>query len=84
MNTKGLEFVAQGKVGFYDLGEPPEPGPHQILIKTVYSGITNGTERHRLLTEHGYGRGQYPARVGYQVVGPIVAVSFALYLHIFD
>ncbi len=75
MKTRGLEFVAQGKVGFCDLGEPPEPGAKQILIETVYSGVTNGTERHRLLTEHGHGKGQYPAREGYQVVGPIVGVG---------
>ena len=57
MKTRGLEFVAQGKVGFCDLGQPPEPGAKQVLIETVYSGVTNGTERHRLLTEHGHGKG---------------------------
>ena len=75
MKQIGLEFVAQGEVGFYELEAPPDPGPEQVLIETVYSGVTNGTERHRLLTEHGYGRGNFPARTGYQVVGPIVAVG---------
>lgn len=78
MKTIGLEFVGQGEVGFYEVGDPPDPGPTQVLIETVYSGVTNGTERHRLLTEHGFGQGRYPARVGYQVVGPIVAVGSAV------
>ena len=80
MQTRGLEFVAQGEVGFCDLGDPPEPGAKQVLIETVYSGVTNGTERHRLLTEHGLGKGQYPARTGYQVVGSIAEVLSLIHI----
>lgn len=75
MRTTGIEFVSQGQAAFCKLGEPPEPGPRQILIETKYSGLTNGTERHALLGEHGYGGRHYPGRHGYQHVGEIVAVG---------
>jgi len=55
---------------FYNLGEPPDPGATQILIRTHYSGITNGTERHALVGDFGYGGG-YPGRHGYQHVGVV-------------
>lgn len=75
MQGIGLEFSSRGEVGFHDLGDPPSPAAREILIETVFSGITNGTERHALLTEHGYGGGSFPCRHGYQQVGKIVAVG---------
>lgn len=70
----GLEFPAQGQMGFYDLGPPPEVGPGQALLLTLYSGITNGTERHGLMADHGFGGG-YPGRHGYQHVCRVAAVG---------
>jgi len=61
---------------FIDLGEPPAPGPTEVLIRTKYSGLTNGTERHALLGEHGWTH--YPARSGYQHVGVIEATGEAV------
>jgi len=75
MRSTGLEFVAKGKVGACELGDPGEVGPTQMLLETKYTGITNGTERHALLVEHGYGRGQFPSRHGYQHVSEVVAVG---------
>jgi len=75
MRTTGIEFVGQGQAAFCELGEPPEPGLGQVLIETKYSGLTNGTERHALLGEHGYGGRSYPGRHGYQHVGEIAAVG---------
>jgi len=74
MHNIGIEFTELGKMGFYDLGQPPAPGPSQILIRTHYSGITNGTERHALMADYGYGGG-YPGRHGYQHVGVVEAVG---------
>jgi len=74
MHNIGIEFTACGKMGFYGLGTPPAPGPTQILIRTHYSGITNGTERHALMGDFGYGGG-YPGRHGYQHVGVVEAAG---------
>lgn len=74
MHNIGIEFTARGEMGFYDLGPPPAPAPTQILIRTHYSGITNGTERHALMGDFGYGGG-YPGRHGYQHVGAVEAVG---------
>ena len=76
MRTLGLEYTAPGETAFCDLGEPPDVQPTEILIATRYSGITNGTERHALLGEHGWG--QYPSRHGYQHVGEVVAAGEAV------
>ncbi len=74
MHNIGIEFTARGEMGFYGLGTPPAPGPTQILIRTHYSGITNGTERHALMADFGYG-GSYPGRHGYQHVGVVEAAG---------
>ena len=74
MHNIGIEFTERGKMGFYDLGQPPAPGSTQILIRTRYSGITNGTERHALMADFGYGGG-YPGRHGYQHVGVVEAAG---------
>jgi len=74
MYNIGIEFTARGEMGFYDLRIPPDPGPTQILIRTHYSGITNGTERHALMGDFGYGGG-YPGRHGYQHVGVVESVG---------
>ena len=74
MRNVGIEFPAQGQMAFFDLGPPPEVGPGQALLETLYSGITNGTERHGLMGHHGYGGG-YPGRHGYQHVCRVAAVG---------
>jgi len=74
MHNIGIEFTARGEMGFYELGNAPDPGPTQIIIRTHYSGITNGTERHALMGDFGYGGG-YPGRHGYQHVGVVEAAG---------
>lgn len=66
MRNVGVQFPAQGEMEFYDLGEPPKLAAGQVLLETLYSGITNGTERHGLMGDHGWGN--YPGRHGYQHV----------------
>ena len=66
MRNIGIEYPEKGKTGLYELGHPPAPGPRELLLRTVYSGITNGTERHALLGEHGWK--DFPGRHGYQHV----------------
>jgi 2-desacetyl-2-hydroxyethyl bacteriochlorophyllide A dehydrogenase len=73
MRELGIEFAAPGEIRFIELGAPPAPGAMEILIETRYSGITNGTERHALVGEHGWRR--FPGRHGYQHVSQVVAVG---------
>ncbi len=69
MGNIGLEFKARGAAGFCDLGPPPAPGPTELLTRTRYSGVTNGTERHVLMNDSGHVR--YPFRFGYQHVSVV-------------
>lgn len=73
MREIGIEYPARGEMRLCELGPPPEPGPTQILLETRYSGITNGTERHTLMSDHGYAT--YPGRHGYQHVARVAAVG---------
>ena len=74
MRNVGVEYPEQGRAAFCDIGTPPAPGPTEILIRTEFSGITNGTERHALMGEHGW-KGNFPSRHGYQHVGIVDAVG---------
>jgi NADPH:quinone reductase-like Zn-dependent oxidoreductase len=69
---KGIMFVAKERAAIQD--EPvPARGPGKILCKTIYSGLTNGTERN-VLTGGNYG-GSWPSRCGYQNVGRVLEVG---------
>jgi bacteriochlorophyllide a dehydrogenase len=77
MRNMGIEYPAPREAQFCDLGEPPEAGSTEVLIRTVYSGITNGTERHALLGEHLW-EGAFPSMHGYQHVGRIEKAGSAV------
>ena len=55
-----------------NLQQEPTPvcGPGQVLCETLYSGLTNGTERNVLMGGN-YG-GRWPYRMGYQNVGRVI------------
>lgn len=74
MDNVGIEYTEPGRMAFYDLEPVPSLAPSEVLIRTAYSGVTNGTERHSLLGEHGWA-GHFPSRNGYQHVGRIEAVG---------
>ena len=78
MRCTGIEFPERGKMEFCELGEPPDPGSTQVVLETLYSGITNGTERHGLMADYGWGA--YPGRHGYQHVSRVVASGDAVEL----
>lgn len=69
---RGVLFVAKGQAA---LQEEPAPacGPGQILCRTLFSGLTNGTERNVLMGGN-YG-GTWPGRCGYQTVGRVIEVG---------
>lgn len=76
MRTIGIEYPAKGRMHFKELGDPPKLAPTEVLVHTHYTGITNGTERHAMMGEHGWG--QFPSAHGYQCVGTIDAVGSAV------
>jgi 2-desacetyl-2-hydroxyethyl bacteriochlorophyllide A dehydrogenase len=69
---RGIIFSGKGKTAFQD---EPTPGCSQgtVLCQSVYTGLTNGTERN-LLMGGNYG-GTWPSRCGYQNVGRVLAVG---------
>lgn len=73
MRTIGIEYPAPNRMHFCELGDPGELSPSQILIRTEFSGITNGTERHAMLGEFTWKH--FPGRHGYQHVGIIEATG---------
>ncbi len=64
MKNIAIEYPRRGEMQFVDIGEPLRTSATEVLIRTRYSGITNGTERHALLGEHGFTL--FPSRHGYQ------------------
>ena len=72
MKCIGIEFPELGKTRLFDLPDPPQPGPTEIVTRTLFSGVTNGTERHSLMADFG---SRFPARSGYQHVSVIEEVG---------
>jgi len=68
---KGITFIEKGKAAFV---EEPEPvcKPDTVLLKTLYSGLSNGTERSFLMSLHYGWEAPYPKRIGYQHVSEVV------------
>lgn len=72
MKKIGIEFPKLGEARKIDLPDPPQPGPTEIVTRTLFSGVTNGTERHTLMADFG---SRFPARSGYQHVSVIEEVG---------
>ncbi|MCK4602280.1 MAG: hypothetical protein KAU28_07425, partial [Phycisphaerae bacterium] len=79
MRSLVMQLMPDGrreKVLRTDWPEPPAPEGNQFKIQTLFSGITNGTERNNLL------RGNYavpdealPVGYGYQNVGRVIELG---------
>lgn len=66
---KAIWFVKKGTARLEE--DPmPEMTSDSLLLQTVYSGLSNGTERNKLMGGN-YG-GEYPDRLGYQLVSRVV------------
>ena len=72
---RGIIFPAKGQAS---LQEEPTPGaaPGTALCRTLYTGLTNGTERNVMMGGN-YG-GRWPSRCGYQNVGRVLAVGMGV------
>jgi len=69
---RGLMFVEKDKAALQDEATPV-CSPGQILCRTLYTGLTNGTERNFLVG--GNYCGSWPSRCGYQNVGRVLEVG---------
>lgn len=72
MKSIGIEFPKLGVARKFDLPDPIKPGPTEIVTRTLFSGVTNGTERHSLMADFG---SRFPARAGYQHVSVVEEVG---------
>ncbi|MBT3273184.1 MAG: zinc-binding dehydrogenase [Spirochaetales bacterium] len=70
---KGIWFTARGKTEFME-EDRPVCKPGTALLKTRFSGLSNGTERNKLMGGN-YHSGSYPDRIGYQHVSEILEVG---------
>lgn len=66
MKARGVVFTAPEKVEVWDV-EVPEPGPRDVLIRVLYSGVSIGTEG--WILKNGYKGVTYPLVTGYQHCG---------------
>lgn len=71
--TRLKEDRTREKVLVADWPEPKGPGGNQVKTKTLYSGITNGTERNDLIGgNYASSDESLPAGWGYQNVGRVI------------
>lgn len=78
MKTQAVVFAEPNRVEIREM-ETPDPGPGQIGIKTVYSGVSQGTERWSLTGRYGHYDHDYtqyyPCSPGYQAAGVVDVVG---------
>jgi 2-desacetyl-2-hydroxyethyl bacteriochlorophyllide A dehydrogenase len=67
---KGILFVEQGKTALQE-EDTPTVQRGKLLCQTLFSGLTNGTERN-VLCGGNYGGRKWPNRCGYQNVGRVL------------
>jgi len=78
MKTPAVVFAGPGQVEIREM-EVPEPGPGQVGVRTIYSGVSQGTERWALTGR--YDRfasdpaAAYPCTPGYQAAGIVDVVG---------
>jgi 2-desacetyl-2-hydroxyethyl bacteriochlorophyllide A dehydrogenase len=69
---EGIMFTAKGRAELID--EPtPQCKPGHMLMRTIYSGLSNGTERSFLMG--GPYSAPYPSRLAYQHVSEVIEVG---------
>ena len=70
--TRAIFYPEKGRMAFRDLPSPVcEHGT--ILCESIFTGLTNGTERNMLLG--GNYAGRYPIQFGYQNIGRVLEVG---------
>ncbi len=82
MKSKAVVFTEKGQVCYQDV-DTPNPGPEDVVIRTKYSWISNGTEGSFLKCERVDGiqpwlpgmKKPYPMVPGYQKVGIVEGIG---------
>jgi 2-desacetyl-2-hydroxyethyl bacteriochlorophyllide A dehydrogenase len=78
MKTHAVVFPEPKRVELREM-EVPDPGPDEVAIQTVYSGISQGTERWALTGRYGHFdvdfSAYYPCSPGYQAAGVVEALG---------
>lgn len=75
---KKLIFAAPGVPALVDEAMPV-PTADALLLRTLYSGISNGTERNQMLAGNYNARADFPFRqAGYQTVSEVVDIGSAV------
>ncbi len=78
MKTHAVVFPEPERVAVREM-EVPDPGPDDVAIRTVYSGISQGTERWALTGRYGHFdvdfSAYYPCSPGYQAAGVVEALG---------
>ena len=72
MKARGVVFTASEKVEVWDV-DLPDPGPKDVVIKVLYSGVSTGTEG--WILKNGYKGVTYPLVTGYQQCGVLEKVG---------
>ena len=69
-------FPAPGRVEIWTV-TLPDVGPHDVLVRTVSSGVSQGTERWLLTDRYRWANGipQYPHFPGYQAAGVVEEIG---------
>jgi 2-desacetyl-2-hydroxyethyl bacteriochlorophyllide A dehydrogenase len=78
MKAPAVVFPGPNHVEIREM-EVPDPGPGQVGIRTVWSGVSQGTERWALTGRYGHWdrdyAASYPCSPGYQAAGIVDAVG---------
>ena len=78
MKTQAVVFVEPNRVEIREM-EIPDPGPGEVGIRTVCSGISQGTERWAITGRYGHFdrdySAYYPCSPGYQAAGVVDVVG---------
>ena len=72
MNTPAILFTSPQQVALSEVAIP-EPGPGEVLVETIYSCISPGTELRCLIVKDG--PSDYPYIPGYSLSGRVAAVG---------
>ena len=78
MSNKGIYFVASGVAELRDKGMPDiSDKPGYIIVKTMVSSVSAGTERANLIGDPSKSAGtmRFPCQLGYSLSGVVVKVG---------
>lgn len=72
---RGVVCESVGSVRYHSYFKTPVCADDEILFRTLYSGLTNGTERNIMTGGNYNSGGLYPQSFGYQNVGEVIQIG---------